>query len=126
MLSIIAAHFVSAGLSERRARQLSIGLIIMVGLLALWLAKLAYDRSLISHHDASQAAETARADRVADAKAATQRRTDDARLEAEADALEKVTENVSIADPRAARRAYYECVRMQQSARELGRLTPAC
>ena len=126
MLSAIAAYFVSAGLSERRARQLSIGLIVIVGLIALWLAKLAYDRSLISRHDAAQAVQTATADRAADAKAATQRRTDDARLEAEADALEKVTENASNADPRAARRAYYECVRLQQSARELGRLTPAC
>ena len=38
MLGSIAAFFVSAGLSERRARQLAVALIVIVGLLALWLA----------------------------------------------------------------------------------------
>lgn len=126
MLSPITGFLVSAGLSERRARQLAVGLVILLVLLALWIAKLIYDRTLIAQHDANQAIETVTADRAADAQAATERRTDDARLEAEADALEKVTENVSINDPRAARRAFYECVRLQQEARKLGRLTPAC
>lgn len=126
MLSSVAGFLVSAGLSGRRARQLAIGLIIILVLLALWIAKLVYDRSLIAQHETSQAVKAIHADRAADARAATERRTDDARLQAEADAFEKVTQNVSIADPRAARRAYYECIRLQQSARELGRFTPAC
>ena len=126
MLAPVISFFVSAGLSERRSRRLAIGLIALLVLLGLWLAKLAYDRSVISRHDAGQVAATAQADRAADAQAATQRRADDTRLSAEADALEKVTENVSSADPRTARRAYYECIRVQQAARELGGLTPAC
>lgn len=126
MLAAIASFFAAHGLSEPRARQISIGVVILCVVLGLWLAKLFYDRAVIDRHDANQAVEVERADRAADAAAATQRRTDDARLEAEADALEKVTENVSINDPRAARRAYYECVRLQQEARKLGRLTPTC
>ena len=126
MLAPVISFFVSAGLSQRRARQLAVGLICLLVLLALWLAKLAYDRSVISRHDAGQAAATAQADRAADAQAATQRRADDTRLSAEAAALEKVTENVSSADPRTARRAYYECIRVQQAARKLGGITPAC
>lgn len=126
MLAPIARLLVTAGLSEKRARQLAIGLLILLAIVGIWIVKAAYDAALIDRHDAGRALETERADRAADAQAATLRRADDARLEAEADALEKVTENASIADPRAARRAFYECVRLQQAARELGRLTPAC
>lgn len=75
-------------------------------------------------NDDGQAVATAQADRAADAAAATRRRADDARLSAEADALERITENA--ADPLAARRAYHVCVRLQQQARAAGRLTPAC
>ena len=125
-MGFLLSWLVSNGLPESRARKVATGLPILLVILLLWLGKLAYDRSLISRHDASQAAETASADRAADATAATRRREDDARLEAEADALEKVTENAALSNPRAARRAYYDCVRLQQQARQLGRLTPAC
>lgn len=126
----IASFFIRAGLPVRRARQLAIGLLIALAIAGLWIAKLAYDRRVIATHDAASAVTQSRADRAADAQAATRRRTDDARLEAEADALEKVTEDAMhdaiSADPRAQRRAYYDCIRLQQQARAGGHLTPAC
>ena len=125
-MGVLVTWLVSAGLSERWARKAAIALLIAAAILLLWLGKLAYDRALVTRHDATQAAETATADRAADAKAATQRRADDARLQAEAAELEKVTHNAASTDPLGPRRAYYDCVRLQQQARELGRLTPAC
>jgi hypothetical protein len=126
----IAAFFIRAGLPARRARQLAIGLLIMLAMVGLLIGKLAYDRRVVANYDARTVAVQARADRAADATAATRRRSDDARLEAEADALEKVTEdathNAISADPRAQRRAYYDCIRLQQQARAAGHLTPTC
>lgn len=123
----IVAWFASAGLSERRARQMAIGLIAVLVVAALLLGKLAYDRALIARHDSAATADQLRADRAADAEAATRRRADDARLEAEADALERITDNEMVAaDPLAARRLYYDCIRLQQQARAAGQLTPAC
>ncbi|HEX7821063.1 MAG TPA: hypothetical protein VF463_10640 [Sphingobium sp.] len=126
MIVLIARFLIAQGMPERRARQLAIGVLIVAVLIALWGAKRAYDGSVIERHDRGQAVEVERADRAADAGAAVQRRTDDARLHAEVAALEKVTDNASLHDPVAARRAYYQCVRVQQDARKLGRLTPPC
>lgn len=127
MIGAIAAWFMSAGLAERRARQLAVGLLIILAIVLLWLGKTLYDRAVIRRHETGQATATAQADRAADAQAATQRRTDDSRLEAEADALERITANeVDATDPMAARRAYYACVRLQQQARARGDITPAC
>ena len=120
----IAAWFASAGLSERRARQIAIGVIVLLILAALWLGKMAYARALIARHEHAATPEQLRDDRAAAAVAATRRRADAARLEAEADALERITENAI--DPLAARRRYYDCVRLQQQARAAGHLTPAC
>lgn len=120
----LVTWLIASGLPERRARQLAIGLLVLCLIVALFIGKLLYDRALIARHQASDVAIQAQADRAADTAAATQRRTDDARLSAEADALERITENA--ADPLAARRAYHLCVRLQQQARASGRLTPAC
>ncbi|WP_303763476.1 hypothetical protein [Sphingobium yanoikuyae] len=122
----LTSFLAGAGLSERRARQLAIGLVLVLLILGLWVAKLLYDRRVIAAHDAGSAAVQARADRAADAAAAATRRTDDARLKAEADALQKVTDNAIKSDIGAARRAYYDCARLQQQARSAGRLAPAC
>ncbi|RSU57214.1 hypothetical protein [Sphingobium yanoikuyae] len=122
----LTSFLVSAGLSDRRARQLAIGLVLILLIIGVWIAKLIYDRRVIANHEAGSAAVQAQADRAADAAAATVRRTDDARLQAEAEALEKVTENAIKSDIGAARRAYYDCVRLQQQARSAGRLAPAC
>lgn len=128
-MSWLVAFLVRSGLPQRHARWLAIGVLIAALMLALWLALTIRDRRMIARHEAGAAVAQARADRAADAKAATRRRSDDARLEAEADALEKVTDN-AIDDPRGARRAYYECIRVQQQARSSGgsggHLTPAC
>lgn len=122
----LTAFLAANGLSQRRARQLSIGLLILIGIAALWALVAWRDARLVAAHDAGKVATTAQADRAADAAAATRRRADDTRLQAEAAALEKVTTDVPSSDPRAARRAYYDCVRVQQQARDAGRLTPAC
>ncbi|MFB0874589.1 MULTISPECIES: hypothetical protein [unclassified Sphingobium] len=121
----LVALLARSGLPQRHARVIAIGVLVATLMLALWLALAIRDRRVIARHEAGAAVAQARADRAADAQAATRRRSDDARLEAEADALEKVTDN-AIDDPRGARRAYYECLRVQQQARRAGHLTPAC
>ncbi len=122
----LSSFLIGAGLSERRAKQLAIGLVLVLLVVGLWIAKLLYDRRVIAAHNAGTAAVQAQADRAADAAAATTRRTDDARLQAEAAALEKVTHDAIKTNIAAARRAYYDCVRLQQQARSAGRLAPAC
>lgn len=130
MIGSIAAWLAGAGLSQRTARQIAITILIAIAIVALWIALAWRDARMVAAHDAGKAAAQAQADRAADAGAATRRRADDARLEAEADALERITENVSTAqiplDPRDQRRAYYACIRVQQQARAAGRLAPAC
>lgn len=128
MIGAIAAWLASAGLPPRMSRWVAIGVLVAVLMVGLWAALSWRDSRLVARHEADAVAAQARADRAADADAATRRRSDDARLEAEADALERITENVSIdpRDPRAQRRAYYECIRVQQQARAAGRLAPAC
>ena len=123
----LSSFLVGAGLSQRRARQIMIGLVLVALIIGLWIAKLIYDRRVIAAHDAGNVAAQAQADRAADGAAATRRRADDSRLQAEAATLERITNNeVDAQDLLAARRAYYDCVRLQQQARAADRFTPAC
>ncbi|MGE4321731.1 MAG: hypothetical protein AB7E60_01725 [Sphingobium sp.] len=125
MIGALAQLLAAGGLTGQRSRWLAVGVIIAIAIVALWVALTLHDRRVIARHDADAAVAGARADRAADAAAAATRRSDDARLQAEADALEKVTDN-ALADPLAARSAYYACIRMQQQARAAGHITPAC
>jgi hypothetical protein len=126
MIAALARFAVSLGVPQSLARIAAILTVILVVVAALLLAKAAYDSRLIAGHDTAVAAQDATDARIADGNAATRRRSDDARLDAEADALQKVTDNAPAADPLAARRAYYDCIRVQQDARAAGKLTPAC
>jgi hypothetical protein len=100
---------------------------LLAGLLLLALATCARDRRLIANHDALRDAALAEAARAADARAATARRADDGRLANETTQLNEVLAHAPSADPpSAARRAFYECVRMQQAARAAGAPAPAC
>ena len=92
-----------------------IGGLVTALILALGLAKCAYDRSIIANHEANQDAANTKADRKADSKSAEQRRADDARLATEKSDLERITGNEA-QSPADRRRAYYECVRRQQAA----------
>lgn len=121
----IASFLAANGLPDRWARGIAIGFLIALVIMALWIGKIAWERSVIARHDNAVALEQAREDRAADAGAAAARRRDDARLATEKSALEKVTAHASD-DAGAARRAYYECVRLQQQARRDGRVPPAC
>jgi hypothetical protein len=87
--------------------------------------KALYDHSVIKSHDAKQDAANSKADRKADTKAADQRRVDDARVTTETQEVNNAISQAkrSGADPRA---AYYECVRLQQSARAAKRVVPTC
>lgn len=100
------------------------GGLIAALILALGLAKCAYDRSIISNHDAKVEAAAARADQRADTRAADQRRADDARLTTEAQELGRATENAPSDEAR--RLARHRCLRLQQAARRDGKLSPAC
>ena len=101
----------------------ALALVVALGLL-LWGAKAAYDSSLIRSHDNEKAAIETDANRKADAKAGVERRADDTRAAAEAAEIREVINEAP--DPAAARRAYYECVGLQQAARRDGRQPPAC
>ncbi|MFL6864101.1 MAG: hypothetical protein ACJ8DZ_13990 [Allosphingosinicella sp.] len=82
--------------------------------------------NIIATHDAKQDAANAKADRKADQKAAETRRVDDRRLTTEETQLEEVRENAKGLSAADRRRARYECIRLQQSARAEHRQPPAC
>ncbi len=128
MIGPLAPLLAGIGVPTRIARILTIGALVLLAVGALWAALAIHDARTIARHEAGNALDQARADRAADAGAATRRRTDDARLEAEAKALERIADNEmdAKADPMAARRAYYACIRVQQQARAAGRFAPAC
>lgn len=112
----LIAFLISKGVSTRFARPLAYAVLIL-GLVAfLALGKCAYDRSVIKRHTAQQEAAVAKADRKADAKAAEQRRVDDARLTTESQEIRETINDAKQtgADPRA---AYYRCLGLQQAAR---------
>lgn len=100
--------------------------VLILGLLALlWLGKFLYDRSVIEKHDAKRNEAIAKADKKADNKAAEQRRIDDARAVSEKQEVKEAIDEAKSQgrDPRA---AYYECVRLQQSARSRHQPSPNC
>jgi hypothetical protein len=88
-------------------------------------AKCAYDRSIIKAHDAQREAAIAKADRKADARAAEQRRTDDARISTESQEIKEAI-NEARAEGRDPRAAYYECIGLQQAARRERKPPPQC
>jgi hypothetical protein len=115
------------GLPRGLATVAAWGAILILGLLLLMLATCIHDRRLIARHDALRDAALSGAARTADAHAAAARRADDGRLASEMTQLNEVLAHVPSADPPgAARRAYYDCIRLQQGARAAGAPAPAC
>ena len=114
-----------AGIPARFAKIAVIGSLIVLLVVGLGVAKCAYDRSIIKAHDAERDAATAKADRKADAQSAEERRADDTRLAHETNEVKEAVNEARVEgrDPRA---AYYECVKLQQSARALGKPPPDC
>lgn len=112
-----------AGIPARFAKWAVIAALFVGVAALLGIGKCAYDKSIIERHNARVEAAIAKADRKADAKAAEERRADDARAVTES---QEITEAINEAgsDPAARRRAYYECVRLQQAARR-GNKPPA-
>ena len=130
MITTIAGLLLSWGVPARFARAIVWGAIIasLIGCLAL--AKCGYDRRTIAAHDTARDLELSDGARAADGNAATARVEDTARLSTESVSLNEVIANAppppepaSLSD---ARRAYYECIRVQQAARASGRPAPAC
>lgn len=113
------------GIPQRFAKAAVIATGIVLLLLAVFAAVKIHDHRVIAQHEAKQDAANAKADRKADAKAADQRRADDARLAQETqEANNAVTEaRRNGADPRS---AYYRCVELQQAARAANRVVPTC
>lgn len=113
------------GIPARFAKIAVIAALVTLLVVGLGVAKCAYDRSIIRAHDAQRDAATAKADRAADAKAAEERRSDDARLTKEGQEIKEAI-NEAGNDPAARRAAYYRCVAKQQEARQKGALVPDC
>lgn len=86
--------------------------------------KALYDHSVIAKHDAKVEASQAKADRKADNKASEQRDIDNARRSAETQELNDVVK--ANPDPVERKRAFYRCIRLQQSARANGSKPPSC
>lgn len=114
-----------AGIPPKFAKFAVIAALVALLVTGLGVAKCAYDRSIIKAHDAARDAATAKADRKADTKAAEERRSDDARSTDEAAQIKEAVDEARSKgrDPRA---AYYECVKLQQSARARGKPSPDC
>lgn len=113
------------GIPARFAKFAVIAALVTLLVVGLGVAKCAYDRSIIKAHDAKRDAAIAKDDRKADAKAAEERRADDARSTDEAAQIKEAI-NEARAEGRDPRAAYYECVKLQQSARARGQPSPDC
>jgi hypothetical protein len=121
IIAKLALHF---GMPERGVKIALIGLAIIVAVISLGIAKCTYDRGVVDKASSKQAAANARADRKADAGAAVQRRSDDARLAQESQQLGKAQSHAQTDLDRRLARA--RCVRAQQAARANGGQPPAC
>ncbi len=121
-LASLALRF---GVTERTVKIALIAAGIVAAILGLGIAKCSYDRRLIATHEAKQGEANAKADRKADTSAAVQRRSDDARLDAESQQLERSRANAQQTDldRRLARQRLLRC---QQDARAHGRQPSAC
>ncbi len=107
-------------------RKAAVFIALALALLAiLGVGKCAYDRSIIKAHDAKREAVIAKADRKADAKAAEQRRVDDARITTDTQEIKEIISEARSqgVDPRA---AYYRCIGLQQAARASNQPSPNC
>jgi hypothetical protein len=106
------------------AKPLIYGVLGLLILLALWGGKCAYDKSVITKHDAKVEAATAKADLKANDHAAEQRRADDARLTQESQQLKEAQNGATTDLDR--RLAFQRCLRLQQGARRDGKQPPSC
>lgn len=125
MLPAFLLRLAPAFVPERFRKAFGAGVAI-IGLLALlFIGWQLVKRNIIATHEAKQGEKVAKADRKADAKAAEQRRVDDRRSLDEAQEVKEAINEAKAAgrDPRA---AYYECVRLQQSARAKHQPSPDC
>lgn len=113
------------GIPSQFRKAFVIGMGVLLLLLAIFAAVKIHDHRVIKQHQAAQDAANAKADRKADARAADQRRQDDARTTAEA---QEINNAVSQAKRTGgdARAAYYKCVELQQRARAAKRVVPSC
>ena len=114
-----------AGIPTRFAKVAVIiaGAVLLITLLGI--GKCSYDKSVVERHNARAEATTAKADRKADAKAAEERRADDARAVTESQEIKEAI-NEAGNDPAARRAAYYRCVSAQQAARRNGKPPADC
>lgn len=114
------------GLPRGLATVAAWGAILILGALLLMLATCVHDQRLIARHEALRDAALSDAARTADAHAAAARRADDGRLASETIQLNEVLADVPSDPPGAARRRFYDCIRVQQDARAAGAPAPAC
>lgn len=133
MIAALTAKLLALGVPARLARPLLmaggiiIAAIVIILIWSIWLAR--HDAAVVRQHEAASNAAVAEAARKADAELAETRRSDDARTHEENAELKRT---INAHDPAqsapisAARRAFIECVRLQQSARQAGRAAPAC
>jgi uncharacterized protein YqfA (UPF0365 family) len=125
MIAGVITWLVAKGVPAKAAKPLLFAGLALLVVALLFGAKCAYDKSVIEQHEARQEAATAKADRKADQKAADQRRVDDARAVSEAQEIKEAI-NEARNEGRDPRAAYYECVRLQQSARRERKPPPEC
>lgn len=124
MPALIAKLALRFGVTERAVKIALIALAVIAAITGLGVAKCTYDKGVVERASSKQAAANATADRKADAGAAVQRRTDDARLTQESHQLERSHANAQTDLDRRLARA--RCLRAQQAARANGSEPPAC
>lgn len=117
----LAANLVGA----RFAKAFTYGALILLAVIALFTLKACYDASVVEEARRRGNAEAIELKARADEHAAEARGRDQGRAATEAEQL-KETVDEAVEQGRDPRAAYYECVRLQQSARAAGRPAPAC
>lgn len=125
MVSFLVGLALKVGVPQRFAKVAVIVSLFVLAVGAFALLKSCYDSSVIEEHDAERTAEIAKADLKATEKAGEERRADDSRAVAEGQQIKEAITNAG-PNPIDRRRAYYDCVKLQQAARARGQPPADC
>jgi len=119
--ALLAKSFIGPKFAKAAAFGI-IGLAVVLLAFGLWTC---IKGNIISEHDMKQDAKVVAKTNKSTGKAIEERSSDTNRLDKERSETRKAVDHAKASgrDPRA---AYYECVRVQQQARQAGRPTPTC
>lgn len=121
----IIAWLIAKGVSQKLARPLAYGGLILILLAAFSVAKCSYDRSVIEKHGAREEAKQSKRERKADDNLNQQKRQDEQAAEERKREIDDATSNLPDQAPSARQRSR-ACIELQRQAKAAGRNPPAC